>query len=162
MDKNSAAKIGDVLRKSRQTLAIAESCTGGLVSSAVTAIPGSSDYFLGAVIAYSDRIKSSFLGVPKELLHRYGAVSPETALSLAVNVRKRSGSDYGLAVTGIAGPTGGSRTKPVGLVYIGLAYGRNSTVKKFIFKGPRSSVRSQAAQKALALLKEALLSEPGS
>ncbi len=162
MDKNLAAEIGKLLKKSRQTLAIAESCTGGLVSSAITEVPGSSGYFLGAVIAYHDRVKSSVLGVPRTLLERYGAVSAKSAQSLAERARKKLDSDYGLAVTGIAGPSGGNPIKPVGLVYISLASREGTITKKFSFKGRRRSVRSQAAQKALALLKKTLLSKPGS
>lgn len=162
MDKNLAANIGKLLKKGRRTLAIAESCTGGLLSSAITEVPGSSDYFLGAVIAYHDRVKSSVLGVPSALLERYGAVSAESARSLAEKARKKLNSDYGLAITGIAGPSGGDRVKPVGLVYIGLAFGERTIIKKFSFKGGRLSVRSQAARKALELLKAILLSEPRS
>lgn len=162
MHKNLAVEIGRLLKKGLKTLAIAESCTGGLVSSMVTEVPGSSVYFLGAVVAYHNGIKSALLGVPKTLLSRYGSVSPETALTLAKNTRKKLNSDYGLAVTGIAGPSGGSGTKPVGLVYIGLVSDKDSITKKFIFRGRRQSVRLQAAKKALTLLKEILLSKQGS
>src|SRR3989338_1317691 len=162
MHKNLAVEIGRLLKKGLKTLAIAESCTGGLVSSMVTEGPGSSVYFLGAAVASHNGIKSALLGVPKPLLSRYGSVSPETALTLAKNTRKKLNSDYGLAVTGIAGPSGGSGTKPVGLVYIGLVSDKDSITKKFIFRGRRQSVRLQAAKKALTLLKEILLSKQGS
>lgn len=162
MHKKLAAEIGRLLKKKRRTVSIAESCTGGLVSSAVTEVPGSSAYFIGTIVAYHNGVKSSLLDVPKQLLSRYGAVSAETARSLAGNVRKKLVSDYGLAVTGIAGPTGGSKAKPVGLVYVGLATKKESTVKKFIFKGSRLSVRNQAVQKALAFLKQTLLATQGS
>lgn len=162
MPKKLATEIGRLLKKNRRTLAIAESCTGGLVSSAITDVPGSSDYFLGAVVAYHDRVKASVLGVSKKILHRYGAVSPQTALKLAETVRKKLRSDYGLAVTGIAGPSGGTKTKPVGLVYVGLASKEGSVAKKFIFPGDRRSIRNRAAQKALSLLKIRLLSKASS
>lgn len=162
MPKKLAGEIARLLKRSRRTLALAESCTGGLVSSALTELPGSSAYFLGAVIAYHDRVKTSVLGIPKKIIDRHGAVSPQTAFKLAEAVRKKLRSDYGLAITGIAGPSGGSPAKPVGLVYIGLSSRREARSKKFIFKGGRNSVRKRSAQEALTLLKQVLLSRPHS
>lgn len=162
MDKNLAAEIGRLLKKKKKTLAIAESCTGGLLSSSVTSVPGSSDYFLGGIIAYQNEVKSSQLRIVPVVLKKYGAVSAKTAKALARNVRKILKSDYGLSITGIAGPSGGDERKPVGLVYIALAWGKVGKVKKFIFSGSRNSIRSLAARNALALLKKELLSNPRS
>lgn len=162
MLKHLSTEIGRLLKKKNKTLAVAESCTGGLVSSCITTVPGSSGYFLGGVVAYSNRIKTSQLGVPLSVLNRYGAVSPETAEALARGARKKLKSDYGLAITGIAGPSGGSQKKPVGLVYIALTYGHEAEVKKFIFSGNREKIRGLAAQNSLILLQKSLLSNPRS
>ena len=149
-----ASSLGALLRKQRKTLAIAESCTGGLASHLVTAVPGSSDYFLGSVVCYSNRIKEKFLGVPRETLATYGAVSEQTAVALAMGVRERFGADYGLGITGIAGPTGGSSKKPVGLVYIALASGKKTTVKKYLFLGKRADIQLRAAETTVDLLRK--------
>lgn len=132
------------------TLAVAESCTGGLFGARITETSGASKYFLGGVIAYQNHAKTSLLGVPKSVLGKYGAVSAQTAVRMASGVRKKFKADIGIAVTGIAGPGGGRPAKPVGLVYIALSTGKRTVSKKFFFKGSRVAVRRAAAAKALA------------
>ncbi len=144
--------IGNILIKKKRTLAVAESCTGGLLASRITACPGSSAYFRGATVAYHPAIKK-LLGVPEDLIKKYGEVSPQVAVELAKWVRVRMGSDYGIGVTGIAGPGGGSAKKPVGLVYIALASSdARPQVWKFNFWGERHQVQARAVAKALECL----------
>lgn len=114
----AAERLGAALRQRGWRLATAESCTGGLVGHAITAVPGASDYYVGGVISYSDRAKEVELGVPHELIAEHGAVSPEVASAMASGVRRRFNVEVGVAVTGIAGPDGGTAGKPVGLVYV--------------------------------------------
>lgn len=151
-----AEAVGELLRRQSLTLAVAESCTGGFLGAAITAVPGSSNYFLGGVIAYHNRLKKKLLGVPATTLRRCGAVSAETAAAMAKGVRKVTSARVGLAVTGIAGPGGGSPQKPVGLVFIGLDSRRVRRVESFLFSGSRAEIRNQAVEKALFLLKEFL------
>lgn len=139
------------------TLAIAESCTGGLVAQRITAIPGSSRSFLGGAVVYSNELKTSFAGVPAELIEQHGAVSEEVARALAIGIRERTGATIGLAITGIAGPTGGSDTKPVGLVYIGVSDANRTDVLERNFRGPRQRVRDWTAQQALDLVRRRLM-----
>ena len=120
-DDSLAAVVLERLRQRGETLAVAESCTGGGLGAALTAVPGASDVFLGGVIAYANAVKEGLLGVPPELLAEHGAVSDPVAIAMAEGVRRRTGSDWALALTGIAGPGGGSAAKPVGLVHLGLA-----------------------------------------
>lgn len=150
------AEIGEVLRKKGLTLAVAESCTGGLLGMRITEVPGSSDYFRGGVIAYSNTVKVKVLGVPQEVLVEKGAVSAECAQAMAEGVRSLLGVDLALAITGIAGPTGGTREKPVGLVYIALAGPLGVEVKHHRFPGSRRDVRWAASQAALELLQRYL------
>ncbi len=145
-------EIGKLLRAKGLSLAVAESCTGGLLGMRITEIPGASDYFWGGVIAYSNAVKERVLGVPKEILDQKGAVSPECAEAMAQGVRKLLGADLGLAITGIAGPSGGTPEKPVGLVFIALAYPKGTLVEKWEFRGSRQGVRWSASEAALALL----------
>ena len=145
------------LKKLRRTLAVAESCTGGLVQHRLTETAGASDVFLGGVVAYSNSVKRSTLGVSETCLKKHGAVSPQTARAMAEGVRRLTGSDSGLAVTGIAGPTGGSRKKPVGLVYIALSADRKTQTRRFLFSGTRSQIKLKASQAALDLLRLHLL-----
>lgn len=152
-----SSAAGDLLRKNKMTLSLAESCTGGLLSSLITDIPGSSDYYLGGIIAYRNDVKERELGAPKETLRKKGAVSPEIALILATQVRKKFSSDLGIGITGIAGPAGGSSKKPVGLVYMALADKKGSRVHQFLFRGNRQEIKSRAAHKALDLLRLKLL-----
>jgi nicotinamide-nucleotide amidase len=153
--------IGDALRASHTTLAVAESCTGGLLSAQLTEQAGSSDYFLGGVISYSNAMKETQLGVPQALLKQHGAVSAEVAMAMAQGVRERLGSTYGISITGIAGPGGGTSKKPVGLVYIGLATPRGKKVQRFNFSGPRDVVRSRAVTAALDFWRQEFLVKSG-
>jgi nicotinamide-nucleotide amidase len=134
------------------TVALAESCTGGLVAAAITEVPGSSGYFLGGVVSYSNEAKVALLGVPEELLAVHGAVSPEVAGAMAAGARARFGADLAVGVTGVAGPDGGSAEKPVGLVHLGIA--RPGEVGTMVqrFDGDRPAIREAAAFRALALL----------
>ena len=145
-------KLGALLRKRRKTLAIAESCTGGLAGHLVTNVPGSSDYFEGGITVYQNRMKSKLLGVPRNVLGRFGAVSAETAKVMAEGVRRTFGADLGIGITGIAGPSGGTAKKPVGTVFIGVADGKTVFVRKFFFIGKREDVKLKAARSALLLL----------
>jgi len=144
--------VGKLLREKGLTLAVAESCTGGLLGMRLTEVPGSSDYFRGGVIAYSNAVKEAVLGVPRAILEEKGAVSPECARAMAEGARRLLGADLALAITGIAGPTGGTPEKPVGLVYIALAHPGGVEVERHEFRGSRQGVRWSASEAALALL----------
>jgi len=152
--------VGALLRKRRKTIACAESCTGGLIGHRLTESAGSSDYFLESAVVYSNRAKVRRLGVPATLIKKHGAVSAQVARAMALGIRRTSGADLGLAVTGIAGPGGGTPRKPVGLVYIALARGRGAAVLRSLFFGGRSQVKFQSSQKALDLVRKALTSKP--
>lgn len=145
--------VSRVLTENRATIAVAESCTGGMVAERLTNVPGSSSYFLGGVVCYSNELKTSLVGVPKELIEAKGAVSPEVALALADGIRKRSGATIGVGTTGIAGPGGGTPEKPVGLVHIGLADERGAKEKAFRFPGDRDRIRQYATQTALDMVR---------
>ncbi len=148
-----------VLKEHGKTVATAESCTGGLVAQRITDISGSSAVFLGGVVAYSNAAKTAFVGVPAEMIARVGAVSPEVAQALAEGARSRFGADYGIGITGIAGPEGGTPEKPVGLVYIGIAYPGGCEVDKSNYIGSRQIVRYRASQTALNMLRLRALRE---
>ena len=148
--------IGELLRKRGQTLATAESCTGGMLASWIVDIPGSSDYFLGGVVSYSNEAKMRFLGVSEENLIKYGAVSPQVAFEMSSGVRDRFQATFGIGITGIAGPTGATPTKPVGLVYISVASPEKVWVRKYHFVGGRNAVRTRSATAALNMLWVAL------
>ncbi|HSW96657.1 MAG TPA: CinA family protein [Candidatus Saccharimonadales bacterium] len=148
------AQIGILLIRHKMTLAVAESCTGGLVGNLITNISGSSEYFLGGIIAYNNSIKTDMLGVKKETIERFGAVSEETAKEMAKNVQEKFCSDIGLSITGIAGPSGGSPEKPVGLTYIGVAIKDIVIVRKFIWRGDRIENKQQSANAALEIIKK--------
>jgi nicotinamide-nucleotide amidase len=139
------------------TLATAESCTGGLVAERITAIPGSSRSFVGGAVVYSDKLKTDYAGVPAELIEKHGAVSEEVARALAAGIRERTGATIGLGITGIAGPAGGTETKPVGLVYISVSDAQTTDVLQRNFRGPRDRVRQWAAQQALDLVRRRLM-----
>jgi PncC family amidohydrolase len=141
--------IGDYLREKRWKISIAESCTGGLVSDRITNVSGSSDYFEGGMVNYSNESKEKHLGIPLAYIKKYGAVSPEVARRMAQGVRKAFGTTFGLSTTGVAGPTGGTKRSPVGRVYIGLANGRRTWVKELDLKGNRRKIKEQAAEKSL-------------
>ena len=149
-------EVGEILRKRGLTLAVAESCTGGLLSSLITDVPGSSDYFRGGVVAYSNEVKERVLGVPRKILETVGAVSPECARAMAEGVRRLTNADLALATTGIAGPTGGTPQKPVGLVYVALAHPDGTEVREHRFAGTRRGNKYSAAHGALELLLEFL------
>ena len=151
--------VGELLSEKGATLAVAESCTGGLLGSRITDISGSSDYFNRGIVAYSNIAKIEELGIPQELIENHGAVSLEVAKAMAKSVRRLSRTDYGIGITGIAGPTGGTPDKPVGLVYIGVASEAGTRVEKFILLGSRKKIKFQSAQKALEMLREFLLPE---
>jgi nicotinamide-nucleotide amidase len=148
--------IGKILKERNSTVAVAESCTAGLLGAAFTEISGSSEYFLGGIIVYSNISKEHILGVKAETIEKYGAVSEETALELAVNVRNKFSSDYGISITGIAGPSGGSEEKPVGTVWIGIAAQNRFLAKHYQFNGNRDVVRQRAVGMALTMLYEEL------
>jgi nicotinamide-nucleotide amidase len=143
--------VGKALVLRKRTLSIAESCTGGTLSSEITKIPGASRYFKGGMVVYHNSLKED-LGIEKSLLKKKGAVSREVALALAKAVRRRMRTYYGIGITGIAGPTGGSAQKPVGLVFIGLATPQTARLKKILFWGDRRQVQTKAAKKALEYL----------
>ena len=150
--------VGKLLKEKKLTLGLAESCTGGLLGHRITQVPGSSDYFRGGVIAYSNKIKKELLGVSSKILDAYGAVSPQVAEAMAIGARHLVGAEMGLSITGIAGPGGGTAKKPAGLVYMGLSSPRGTRVFKHRFSGDRATVKFKASQTALNLVRCALLS----
>ncbi|MEO0771474.1 MAG: nicotinamide-nucleotide amidohydrolase family protein, partial [Cyanobacteria bacterium J06649_4] len=158
-DETLATLVGEQLKAQGQTLSVAESCTGGGLGQQLTAVPGSSDYFWGGVISYDNRIKQRLLGVDEAVLKRCGAVSTEVAEAMATGVRDRLGTDWGISITGIAGPGGGSAEKPVGLVYVGLSCEGQTWSKKHLFGADltREQIRQRSAASALNLLRLALL-----
>jgi nicotinamide-nucleotide amidase len=139
------------------TLAVAESCTGGLVAERITSVPGASRSFLGGAVVYSDALKIELAGVPAELIAQHGAVSAEVAQALAVGIRSIAGATLGLGVTGIAGPTGGTETKPVGLVHFAVADAHGADTLERTFRGDRNRIREWAAQQALDLVRKRLM-----
>jgi PncC family amidohydrolase len=156
---SEAETVGQLLRAHGQTLSTAESCTGGLIGDMVTDIPGSSDYFLGGVIAYANQAKQGVLGVRPGTLAVLGAVSEETALQMARGSRRLFGTDYALSVTGIAGPSGGTRQKPVGLVYIALVGPNVERCERHVWEGDRLANKGASARRALQMLIEHLRGE---
>ncbi|MBN2242375.1 MAG: competence/damage-inducible protein A [Acidobacteria bacterium] len=153
--------VGRMLRESRNTLAIAESCTAGMLGMHVTRVPGSSDYFMGGIECYSDAAKIDLCGVPPGLIRQHGAVSAQVAEALAAGVREKLRASIGLSITGIAGPGGGSPEKPVGLVYIGLADGSGTLNRHRIMPGDRESVRERSTYLALSWLRRFLMKNMG-
>jgi nicotinamide-nucleotide amidase len=149
--------ISYLLQMRNMTLAVAESCTGGLLAERITSLGGSSRYFIGGAVVYSNELKSQFANVPKELINRHGAVSREVAASMAEGIRKRCLASYGVGITGVAGPTGGTEQKPVGLVYIALAGEEGTQVVERNFLGDRKRIRQFATQQALEMIRRALL-----
>jgi len=152
--------VGALLRMRGRTIACAESCTGGLIGHRLTDVPGSSEYFLESAVVYSNKAKTRRLGVETSLIDKHGAVSAAVAKAMALGIRRTSGADIGVAVTGVAGPGGGTARKPVGLVYIALAHAGGATVLRNLFFGGRAEVKFQSSQKALDLVRKILT--PGS
>ncbi|MCY2931918.1 MAG: competence/damage-inducible protein A [Planctomycetota bacterium] len=151
-----ASVVGQLLRERKQTLATGESCTGGLIGELITQVSGASEYYLGGVVAYDNAVKERLLEVPAPLLAAHGAVSEAVVAAMAEGVRRKTGADWGLAVTGIAGPAGGTREKPVGLVYTALAGGGGTKVAKAIVPGDRPLIRQRAAMAAMNMVRLAL------
>jgi len=152
-----ARRLGDLLRGSGRTISVAESCTAGGLGQAITRVPGASDYFVGGVIAYADRIKARLLSVDGGILGEHGAVSPEVAEAMAAGCRALLGTDLAIAVTGIAGPAGGTPEKPVGLVFVAVADDAGVEVRRFGFRGTRDEIRTQATAAALETAIDRLL-----
>lgn len=150
--------VGEMLRQAGMTLAVAESCTGGLIGHMITNVPGSSDYFLMGAVTYSNEAKTKILGVSEQLIREHGAVSSQVARAMASGVRQLAGSDLGLSVTGIAGPTGATPDKPVGLVYVALASESGITCREHRFVGSREDIKTRSAIAALTLVRDELTS----
>jgi PncC family amidohydrolase len=153
MDEPLEVYIGALLRQRGLTLATAESCTGGLLGHRLTNVPGSSDYYLGGIIAYANAAKVALLGVDAALLAREGAVSEAVALQMAAGARERLGADVGLSTTGIAGPAGGTADKPVGLVYIALAGPEGARCERHVWPHDRAGNKAASARQALEMLR---------
>ena len=151
-----AARIRSVASAGGWTVATAESCTGGLIGHLLTEVPGSSEYFLGGVISYADELKVEVLGVSHSSLEHHGAVSAQVVGAMAQGVRSLTGAHVGVAVTGVAGPGGGSEAKPVGLTYVAVADARGVDVRRFTWDGDRSANKRCSARAALDLLLERL------
>ncbi|NWG04004.1 MAG: CinA family protein [Syntrophaceae bacterium] len=141
--------IGDRLREKGWTLSVAESCTGGLICDRITDVSGSSDYFMGGMVNYSNESKMKHLAVPLDEIKNYGAVSSQVARKMAQGVRKTFGTHFGLSTTGVAGPTGGTKEKPVGLVFIGVSNGKKTWVVKLNLRGSRREIKEKSMEKAL-------------
>ena len=156
VDDSVAARIGRVLTDREETLAVAESCTGGLLGSTITGVAGSSDYFAGGIISYTERTKRQLLAVSRESLEQHGAVSETVASGMARHIRDETGADWGVSTTGFAGPTSDDPDIPVGTVYIGIAYAGNretdpyAVVEHHEFDGDRAAVKRQIVEQSLA------------
>jgi competence/damage-inducible protein CinA-like protein len=149
--------VGNLLKKASRKVAVAESCTGGLLASRITDVPGSSTYFERGVVVYSNLAKTQLLGVPAEIIEAHGAVSEPVANAMADSIRKIANVDFGISITGIAGPDGGTPEKPVGTVFIGLSDSNQTQVEKFSFPGNRDRIKFMSTQAALNLLRLKLL-----
>ena len=159
----AAALLGRLLGPVGKTLSVAESCTGGLLAGAITSVPGSSEYFLGGVVAYHNAVKTRSLGVPARLIESHGAVSAEVAAAMAVGALRRFSADVSIATTGVAGPGGGSRGKPVGTVWVAVAV-RGEGVRylhRFLFRGDRGKVRRDTVRSSLAAASSVLSGKEG-
>jgi PncC family amidohydrolase len=141
--------IGNQLRQKGWTFSIAESCTGGLICDRITNVSGSSDYFMGGMVTYSNESKAKHLGIPLDYIKRYGAVSPRVARRMAQGVRKAFDTTFGLSTTGVAGPTGGTKRAPIGRVFIAISDGKRDFVKKLDLEGTRREIKEQATKKCL-------------
>ncbi len=150
--------IGTILRDKGWTLSIAESCTGGLVCDRITNVPGSSDYFEGGMVTYSNHAKARHLAIPLAYIEKYGPVSSQVARRMAQGVRRALHTTFGLSITGVAGPTGGTLKTPVGTVFIGIAHSKGEWVKELSLKGSRRKIKREAAEESLKFLYEYLKS----
>ena len=151
--KKLSQKVVKLLSKKRLKISFAESCTGGLLSSSITSISGSSKVFTLGLVTYSNQAKTNILKVPKKIIMKHGAVSYETCLSMVKNLYKISRTNISLSITGVAGPNGGTKQKPVGLVFIGVKKGNKTLVKKFLFKNrTRNSIQRSTVNKSLNLI----------
>ncbi len=155
--ENLETVVANQLQEHRATIAVAESCTGGMLAARLTNVPGSSLYFRGGVVSYSNDLKSAWADVPREIIEAKGAVSSEVALAMADGIRRQTGSTLGVGVTGIAGPGGGTPEKPVGLVHIAIADEKGTKEREFRFPGTRDRIRHQATQAALDMVRRYFL-----
>ncbi len=153
--------IGNLLREGGWTLSIAESCTGGLICDRITDVSGSSAYFMGGMVNYSNESKEEHLRVPMDDIRKYGAVSPQVARKMARGVRKTFDTTFGLSTTGVAGPTGGTDRSPLGRVFIGFTDGKRTWVKKLDLKGNRREIKKEASERSLELLHKILIEKVG-
>jgi PncC family amidohydrolase len=156
MGSDIEQRVGEKLLRHKLTLSLGESCTGGLIGHRLTAVPGSSEYFLGGIIAYSYEAKERLLGVRHDTLYQHGAVSEETAQEMARGARHALGADIGISVTGIAGPGGGLPGKPVGLTWIALSTRDVESARQFVWRGDREANKRQSSEAALEMLEEYL------
>lgn len=152
-------QVASILSERKATLATAESCTGGLIGHLVTNLPGSSAWYIGGIISYSNELKHGFLGVRRETLVAEGAVSAPVAEKMAIGARQAFDTDYAISVTGIAGPGGGTETKPVGLTFIGVSTPDRTVVRRFVWNGCREANKQSSARAALDLLRELLMED---
>lgn len=155
--KHPEVNISKLLTKKNKSIAVAESCTGGLLSNLLTNIPGSSQYFLLGIVAYSNQSKTSLLKIPAILIKQYGAVSSQVSKLMAKNIRRIASSSYGIGITGIAGPGGGTPTKPVGTAFISVANKDKVITKRFRFTGSRLEIKRKITVKTLSILKSLIL-----
>ncbi len=158
-DETMEKIVGAILTLRNKTIAVAESCTGGLISNLLTNVSGSSAYFIESIVAYSNEAKIKLLHVSPQTIEKFGAVSPQTANAMAKGIKELAGTDYGLSITGIAGPTGGTSEKPVGLVYIGLAHQNGVDTSEHKFFGNRDIIKQKAAQTALDAIRKYLINQ---
>ena len=152
MLNKTAKQLHNKLIKHKKTISVAESCTGGLLCSLLTKHPGASAYFLLGLVTYSNNSKKQILGIPEKIINKYGAVSDKVAILMAKNIRKKINADFGISITGIAGPTGATGLKPKGTVYIGLSTKNKIICRLFLLSGNREEIRKNAALKAMRLL----------
>jgi len=154
MAQHIVRQIHISLIKNRKSIAVAESCTGGILSGLLTQIGASSQYFILGIVAYSNKAKEIILKIPPSIIKKYGAVSKTTARLMAQNIRRIANVDFGIGITGIAGPKGASPGKPVGTVFVAIDSKKSKICKRFVFKGSRVLIRKKAALKAIELLKK--------
>ncbi len=154
--ESSAGTLGGLLAKRKLSVSVAESCTGGMIGAALTSVPGSSAWFRGGVIAYANTVKQRLLGVPSSILDKKGAVSAETVEAMARGAQRLFATDCALAVSGVAGPGGGTKEKPVGLVYVGLACGKKVRSFEYRFRGDRREIRERAVREAIKMMIETM------